>query len=566
MVRLLACLCFALVLHADDWVRYRSGPFEILTDAGRRHAERVLLQLEQFRYGLGSVLGTKELQALWPVRIVLFRSAKQYAAYASPLGLGLARDSYTGASSAGDPLPRAVLRSCARILIDSSIGRLPQDIELGLADLFSTLETDGSRITLGLALPPSERNENWAKMHMLAVTPDYYGKLRVLVHNLEQGVAAGPAYRNAFGKSPAEIEGEAKAYLGAAKFPTAPLSGRVIRPEKEFSEENADSVFAEAALADLWLADPRHAAEARAAYESLVPRSPEAAHEGLGLLALAAGQTEEARKQFAAVEGGKSARASFEYGRLEPDPQKARAALEKAAQLNPRWAAPRFELAQRESDPQQKLKLLANAAELERRNSGYWRALAEAYAEQKQFAEAARAWAAAEQAAPNETERARLQEIRAETERKRLEHEAAEKQRLAKEKQRHIQELKKQAMASIEAALEKANRANAPEEPGEKRKVVEWWEGPKAEGRVRGLLQRVDCLGKQLRLVIEGQDHKLVRLLILDPQKVAVAGGKELTFGCGPQRPPRKIAVDYFPKADPKLNTTGEVAVIDFPE
>ena len=46
-------------------------------------------------------------------------------------------------------------------------------------------------------LPAGERNLDWARMHMLTVLPDYYGKLRVAVHNLEQGVEAEPALRNA---------------------------------------------------------------------------------------------------------------------------------------------------------------------------------------------------------------------------------------------------------------------------------------------------------------------------------------------------------------------------------
>jgi hypothetical protein len=80
---------------------------------------------------------------------------------------------------------------------------------------------------------------------------------------------------------------------------------------------------------------------------------------------------------------------------------------------------------------------------------------------------------------------------------------------------------------------------------------------------VRGTLKQVDCLGKQARIIVEGEDHKLTRLLIVDPGKISITGAGELTLGCGAQKA-RRIAVDYFPKANTRLSTAGEVATIEF--
>ena len=159
----------------------------------------MLLQLEQFRHTLGAVTGKGELHSAWPIRIVAFKSVKQAGDYGFPSGLAPARDTLTGVAVASQALPVSILRDCAHILIDASMGRLPEEIESGLLTLFSTLQVDGSRITFGQPPAAADRDKNWARMHMLAVTTEYYGKLRVLVHNLEQGVEAGPAYRNAFG-------------------------------------------------------------------------------------------------------------------------------------------------------------------------------------------------------------------------------------------------------------------------------------------------------------------------------------------------------------------------------
>ncbi len=555
---LLACLV-AMPLFADRWVRFRSGPFEVLTDAGERSGRETLYTLEQIRHALASVLGEKELRSLWPIRIVAFGSAREY-----PAGLALARDAFTGAAWARRPLAGATLRDCSRILIASTMNRLPEDMEQGIAAVFSTATTTGTRVTLGQPPPESERDVAWAKFHMLAVTPDYFGRLRVLAHNLNEGAAAEPAYRNAFGKTPEAIYKEAVTYLKAGNFPTVSVLGRVIRAEKEFAVARLEDQAVEVALADLLLADSSRRSEAGAAYQTVLktaPESPEAL-EGLGLVELLAGRKEAARKSLcsAAATGASSARALLECALLEP--AKAKLALAKAAEKNPRWAAPHFEMARLDSQPKKKVELLKTAAELEPRNAGYWRTLAEEYTTQERFQEAAEAWSSAEQAAPTEAERAQIGQLRAAIEKKRLDQEEAEKKRLAEEERRKIEELKRKAMESIEAALAEANKDSAPPKAGEK--VVEWWDDPKAPAKLEGTLQRVDCLGTQARLVIEAQKAKITRLLVPELSRLSVRGAGELTFRCGPQRPARKIIVEYFPKDDAKLQTTGEAAVVEF--
>ena len=405
---------------ADRWVGVRSGPFEVLSDAGDRAARERLAELEQFRGAVGQVLGKSDIRPDRPIRILVLRSAKQ-----APPGLGLARDAYIAAIPSAGPLPPTVLRDCARILIESGPRGLSPAMEEGLAEVFSTLEIDGSRVILGAPPPPAERNLDWARMHMLTVLPDYYGKLRVAVHNLEQGVEAEPALRNAFGKTPAQIDKEAEAYLRAGQFATTPLRGLILRPEKDFIAMPVPVGAERAALADLSLATPVQSA-----------------------------------------------------------------------------AAPK--------------------------------------------------------------ERVDLRQVRDEADDRRKQQEAEAKKREADQEQRELEALKQKSMASIQAALEKAQREH-PALPPSSGKVEDWWDGPRPDGKVQGLLTQVDCLGKTARLVIERKDAKPVRLLIPDPGKMVIIGGGEKTFGCGPQKPPRNIVVEYFTKPDAKLGTAGEAAVIEFP-
>ncbi len=563
MLRLFALLLVSVGLSAADrWLEFRSGPFEVVTDAGERAGRQRLDELEQFRNAVEQVLGTKELLPPWPVRILVVRQAKEATG-----SIGFARDAYAGAMAAQGPPPRSLLRACASILIESGQGRLPPAMERGLEDLFSTLEFRGPQIILGTPPPAADRTRDWAKMHMLSVTAEYYGKLRTLVYNLERGAEPDPAYRNAFGKSPAEIDKEADAYLRAGDFSTTPLHRRPIDPERDFKAEPVDAGRVPILSADLLLAKPQRTEEARVAYQAILknsPSSPEAL-EGLGLVALREKRTEEARGLLArAVEASSaSARAYLEYARVEPDRDKAVAALEKAAKLNPRWAQPHFEMAQREPDPAKRIQLLAAAARLEPRNVGYWRSLAEAQESAGQFVDAAKSWASAEVAAGSAEERQRLREIRQQAEVRRRDQEDAERKRKADEQQRELEALKQKSMASIQAALDKANREH-PAVPPSSGKVEQWWNGPRPSGKIQGVLRQVDCLGNQARLVIEADGHKLTRLLVRDPGQIFIAGG-EKSFGCGPQKPARRVVVQYFVKPDAKLGTAGEVAVIEFP-
>ncbi|HSW49431.1 MAG TPA: hypothetical protein VLH09_04615, partial [Bryobacteraceae bacterium] len=457
--------------------------------------------------------------------------------------------------------------ACARILIASGQGRLPAEMENGLVTLLSTLEFRGPEVILGAPPPEPRRSRDWARLHLLATKEEYYGKLRTLVYNLERGVEAEPAYRNALGKPPAEIDKEVEAYLRAGDYATVPLRRRPINPDKDFAANPADAVRAAIVNADLLLADPARAPEARARYQSILkgtPSSPEAL-EGLGLASLIDKRQQEARDLLSrAIEAGStSARAHLEYARLEPDRDKAVAALEKAANLNPRWAEPHFEMALREPDAALRIQLLAAAAKLEPRNDGYWRALAEAQEAAGEFVAAAKSWAAAELAAPTSEDRQRLRETRQRAEVRRREQEQAERERKAEEARRELEALKQKSFASIQAALDKANREN-PAIPPASGKVEPWWDGPRPDAKVQGVLRQVDCLGKQARLVIEMADRKVTRLIVRDPGQIFIAGG-EKSLTCGPQKPARRVMVEYFAKPDAKLGTAGEVAVIEFP-
>jgi hypothetical protein len=555
---LAAVLLAACAMAQEEWVRVRSGPFEVLAPGNERVAQEALGQLEQFRYVFGRVLSREDLFLPWPLRVVALRRTRNVEAPTPPR---MGRDSFIASLIAETHPSPEWLRACGRLLLDANTRRLPPEIEEGLLDYYSMIRIQGVRVTLGQA--PPQPNANWALIHMLSLHPDYYGKLRPLLYNLEQGLEPEPAWKNAVGKTPEQTRKEASAWLGAGQFSTETISGRALNPRTDFRPEPLEPPAGLIAMADLRFGQGR-LEEARKLYEAVLKAHPASleAREGLALTALAAGDRDRARPHLeAAVQAGsRNARVWLEAARNEPDSTKALDWLRKAAALNPRWDQPHRLLAERESDPSRRIESLTKAAQLSPRDAALWRALAEAQEGAGDYRAAARSWSAAEQAATDETERTQIRQMRRTLDERRREAEAAARRREAEEKERELARLKEEALRRIREAEAKANRDAGPPPA----KVEPWFETPRLAHRVQGRLRQVDCLRGAARLVIETTDGKITRLAVRDPSQVVVLGGGQLELVCGPQRQPRSVIIEYFPKNDAKLGTSGEVATIEY--
>jgi len=540
------------LLAADTWAKFTSGPFEVFTDAGARVGRDTLARFEEFRHALGQVAGEEDLTAPQPVRILVFRNPKGWV---SPAPLAEGRGCYAIAMAEKSGASPEAYGALTRLFLETNTARMPAAFEHGLVEFFSTLEVNGIHITAGA--PPPKPDLDWARVDFLIVDPDYYGKLRVLLYNLRQGIAEDVAYRNAFGQTAAEVEARVKRHFSAGNFETRSLPSRALSPN-DFPEKPVSDADARLARADL-LAGAQSAAEYQALIRDGVRMAE--AEEGLGLLTLRAGQSGEARLHFAASmeAGSSSARCYIEYAKLEPDHAKAEQALLKAAGINPKLDEPFALLAARDTEPARRLAHWKAAAERNPRNAAYWQALAECYLADHNYAEAAKAWTAGEQAAVDPAERQRMRQARMTIEQQRLDYEAAEKKRQAEEDARDIEKLKAEARAEVRALEQKYNNGAPKTDP----KAVPWWDGPHPGGKFAGALKQVDCIGSQARLVLEGDDRKTIRLLVTDPAKVAINGPGQTTLGCGAQKP-RRVVIEYSPKVDSRLATAGEVASIEF--
>ena len=539
------------LVAADRWVRYTSGPFEVLTGAGEKAGQETMVRFEEFRHSLGTIVGEQDLETPQPVRILIFRNS---TGWTSQSAFAMGRDRYAIVLADKAPVPPQVFSELTRLLLNSNTNRMPAAFEHGLVEFFSTFDVHGIHITVGA--PPAQPDLDWARIHLLVVGPEYFGRLRILLYNLRKGVDDNPAYQNAFGKTAAEVEALVQRHFAAGNFQTGTISSLPMAPG-DFHERPISDTDMRLVRADL-LAGEQSAAE----YRSLLNDHLKVAEseEGLGLLALREHRNDEARGYFAvAMEAGStSARCYIEYARLESDDEKADKALLRAAGINPKLDEPFAMMAQRDTDPQKRLAHWKAAAEHDPRNASYWQALAECYLAEHNFSGASKAWREGEQAATDPAQRERLRQARLSVEGQRLDYEAAEKQRQAEEEAREIEKLKDQARAHLHEVEAKYNGDAKPVA-----NAVPWWDGPQPSGKIAGNLKRVDCLGKQARLVVEGEDHKTVKLLVSDPGKIVISGSNHAQLGCGVQKP-RRVTIEYFPKADTRLATAGEVATIEF--
>ncbi len=508
-------VCAALSAGADRWIDLRTESVTLYTNAGAKAGRDALIRVEQFRHALGKTAGGAEWKLPLPADILLFRDAGEAAPHMKGPAIHKGRERITIVFSTSAPPGPAFYREFAQFLLATNTDRLPAPVERGLVALFSTLDVAGTRVTLGRPVPQAERDADWARMHLLAVEPDYYGKLPTMIRNLGRGIDEDVACRNSFGKGKAEIDKLTASYLSAGKFGTTSVSGLTL-DEHDLPERPVEEAAVEQKLAAL----AKERAEL-AEYTKLLGTA-----------------------------------------RTGSDDAAAVAALERARQILPKEAEPLVLLAAREKDPKKKIELLKTATGLDRRNAGAWQALAEAYQSIHEYSEASKAWRAGEQASAGEEQRARMRAGRLDIERQRLDFEEAERRRAAEEKERELAALKQAAVAELRALEAKANQGSTPRKPDEK--VVPWWDGPRAEGKIEGMLKQVDCMGQAARLLIEGPDKKITRLLVRDAGQIAILGEREQTLGCGTQKP-RRIVVEYFPKKDPKLGTAGDVATIAFP-
>jgi tetratricopeptide (TPR) repeat protein len=249
-----------------------------------------------------------------------------------------------------------------------------------------------------------------------------------------------------------------------------------------------------------------------------------------------------------------------QYGIMTKDSERAIAILKEALTLDPKYPEAHWALGDKISDPRRRLAEWKQAVALAPRHYEWWEQYAKLCLDQKQYAEAGRAWLAAAQAAPDAAHRDSYLASRGQIDDLRLDDEAGERRREAAAKAAEIERLKAEARKEIADMEAKVNTRPLTKEDTEK--AVDWFE-INGSGSVTGTLTRVQCANRQFQLDVKDDMGKAVRLLVVDPSQISISGS-DATLSCGAAKQrPRAVVVTFKPTKDTK-GFAGEVTGIEF--
>jgi tetratricopeptide (TPR) repeat protein len=588
---LTAVLAFASVASAAEqkWVKATSANFEVYTTAGEKKAREAILYFEQvhsfFQRAFNATSSGKGR-----VRIVAFQSAKEYKPYqlydrTAYAGGGRDRDEIVMQSVSEENYPTAV-HEYVHILL-KPVKNMPLWLNEGLAQLYQTLHPSGKRVLVGELLPGGiytlqqgnwldlgtlcavDHNspyyttdhskvsvfytESWALTHMLFLSDQYRLKYRDFTRLIVAGTAPADAFQKAFDRPMREVLADLRAYVRGDRFKGLYFDVALEKSAESPEIQPVTPLDSGLVLANI-LADLNKTGEARQAYLKLAsenPASPEVP-EALGYLAWRKGDHSEVRAEFAkAVElGSRNARMYFEYaamaGQAGDSGKLQIKLLRKAVELDPDYYEARLHLGFQltsESDYAGALAEFAHLKKVEPEHAfAFFQAVAYA-AYRTGDKEGARANAKrAAEVAPGPAEKAQVEQLI-----EALDQHPGERMRTMAEPEPEPEPEKP------EKALHQHETVVVPQLP--KRIPL---------SAVEGTLDQIDCLGTTARLRITAAGRP-VRLLIDKPSAIEVRGAKagSFTMTCGPQKAHSAVRVEFEPKVNDQLGTTGLVRVLE---
>jgi tetratricopeptide (TPR) repeat protein len=247
------------------------------------------------------------------------------------------------------------------------------------------------------------------------------------------------------------------------------------------------------------------------------------------------------------------------YANLDKDSGEAIDILKEALSIDSNYALAHWIFGEKVREADRRMAEWKQAVNLAPRNYEWAAKYAQLCLDEQQYAEAGRAWAAAARAAPDDATRERYLTLRSGIEGKRLDAEEAERREVAAVKAREIEDLKAKARKELTQLEARANTKPLSADPP--RPTVDWYDTD-SDAKISGLLVRVNCTGKQLRLDVKDDQGKTQSLLVSDPAQLVIQGGDgKLT--CGAQKPAR-VDIAYRKPKDAKAGVIGEATGIEF--
>lgn len=584
-------------------IRATTPNFELYTTESQGRASEAVLHFEKVRTFF--IRNNKAIQLpAYPVRIVAFRSEKDYRPYSPSQNAiafyqpGLHHETIV-MQGLGSMFYEVAVHEYVHLVMREYGDRLPLWLQEGMAEYYSTLKASGKdSVKVGefpersigvlssqtwmdpaalfradqawLARASREQGgvfyaQSWAVTHMLALSDAYRPRYAQFLTEILGGGATAEVLRKVYGKSLEQLDADLKYYFTGSLFKayvfpfgletqTAPPE---IRP--------ATPLEWRVALADLDAMRPEKREQARQSYARLAAENPGSWEPRMGLayLEVAAHDTAAASLQFASAEklGCRDPRAFLHWGMYAPPEggsrERARVFL-KAAEFKPGDSLITYhaglglaEAGDCEMALEQLTKLKSVTA---KQAPDYLQAVAVCAHNTGQDS---RAQAAAKQLlslarTPQEEQSATalVQMVNA--------------SRLGPAPPGTIWTATRSNEApstEAPAAGAESQLAAAPSLPQQSTVPA-----PSAK-RVEGLLVQVDCLGTGARLWLQTGDSKAAFMIQEGSALTLLRGGHSIQedLQCGPQRRAQKAVIRYREKPDAGSSSQGIVQVLEFP-
>ncbi len=596
-MRLSALVLLAVALPAfgaDQWVRLTTPHFELYTTAGEKSGRQTILYFEQVRSfftQVAPVTGVTE----FPVRIIVFKSEKQYKPYAwnevafAYFASSKDRNYIVMQDAEPDHLPTAI-HEYMHLIVHQSKLKLPLWLNEGWADVYSTLKPLGAKTTIGELIPGhlqelqqekwlsfealtsvdekspayNERKragifyaESWALVHMLYLAPDYKAKFPDFVNAMLKGKNVNDAAQLAYGKSSAQVEADFKSYLTRNQIFGAIFPVKLTKSEEEAQASGVSAFDADLALADL-LATINKRDQAQAAYEQIAKLNPDKPEvpQSLGYLAWQHGDNDGARQYFekAFAAGDNDPQMCFHLSSLEraanqPD-DKIIPPLERALKTRPDYIDARLDLGFVQLNARGFENALATFSQLRNlpsdRAAAVFNAIAYAYTQTGDLVQARRNAVNARKYDHTDADTSRTDDLIRFLDAR----EAAVKRNATQ------QVATAEPDSSERPSLRRtpmADSAVAAVPPREKRE------------RVEGTAKNFDCSGKIARLsLLVGQST--MTFALAEPDRIILKhdGNATFDFTCGPQKP-LPMTIEYVPAENATAQgIAGAVRQIEF--
>jgi tetratricopeptide (TPR) repeat protein len=531
------------------WAALEGGRFTIWTSAPEPETRRALTGLEEMADGMEALWGPLPEHAP-PLRVYLFADLaglRSMGAQGFSKGFfqsGPDYDAIAAAAGEADSI-RALRHEYVHRVLHRTARRLPQWLEEGLAELYSTLSRDRAHWLAGLPIRSHieflrrarwvdfaalERmhldeglwfsadgvmlyyGQSWALAHYLAIASPRAARFQAFLDRLMLGEDASAALEAEYQMRPQDILREARARIEQGRFAVQRIEATAAAARPAARWRPLDETEAAIPLAEL-AAATGHRPEDQQFLDALrkAAKGSPRARVRLGVLALRRGDKSAAEAEFrAAVNANVEEPAAwFELAMLIRDRQgpasEVRRLLERTVELNPAHGEALYLLAMdehRAGRTAAAVALLERAARALPRQFAFREALARVYAGLGRAAAAREQAVAARAAARTGNER-----------------------------------------AMAEGLLRELDQAAAPRISGERKPEVtipRGWLEPRRDGEVQGVLTHVHCGDPVVFDVLTAEGQRRFRAR---PASLMVSGRpQDAPFSCGGQTARPRIA------------------------